>query len=1002
MRGFTPSPPPPSRRGRAAPDGRAAAAFVRAAALLLTCAHASHASQAVGAVAGRVTDPAGAVVVGATLILKDAAGAERRATSDAEGRYAFGGLAPGAYALRVEARGFQTFEDSGVRVVAGRRGESDVRLAVALERQEVTVGEESPLGVEPGGNRSALRFDERDLDALPEDPADLAAALQSLAGAAAGPGGGQILVDGFPNAGEPLPPRGSIREVRVNQNPFSAENDRLGFGQIQIFTRAGTEKLRGQLFFNFNDEALNARNPFTPARAAYQMRNAGGGLSGTLVPRRASFFLWLEERSTDDNALVNAVVLDERLAPRTHAFTARIPRSQLSANSRLDLQLSEAHWLGVRYNYFRHRASAGIGGVSLPERGFAFKLPIRTFQLTETAVLGPRLLNEFRLQYIAEDQSDEPFSTLPALNVSGAFLSGGSPSGRARNPEGRLTAQDSLLWTAGAHTLRAGARLRRTTITDVSPDDFNGTYTFAGGLAPRLDADGGPVRDASGRPVLTSITSIERYRRTLLFSAPNCGGLAGGFPCLSPTEIRARGGGATQLTFGGGDPRAEATQVDFGAYFQDDWRARPNLTASYGLRYEFQTNIGVRLNLAPRVALAWSPGLKAGDPASKATSVVRAGFGVFFDRFNENQVLIANKYAAGNFFRFVVDDPGLLDSFPAVPPVETLREAASANRTTFRIAEDLREPYMMRAAVGVERQLPRRGTLAVTYIATRTLHALRARNVNAPVAVRDSSGRVVGRARPRPGDGNVVQYESSGRLNQRQLLVTLDARPSGRASFFANYTLGRARGDTEGPGTFPADAYDLRGEYGRSSFDVRHAFAAGGTFEAARGLRLSPLVYASTGRPFNITSGVDADGDAFFADRPAFATDLTRPTARATPFGAFDAEPSPGQTIIPRNFGEGPGYFVVNLNVSRTFVFGEAAARGGGGGQAGGEGRFRLTPGLRFTNLFNRVNLDAPVGNLGSPLFGRSVATAGGFGAGSVGNPAAGNRRVEAQIRFEF
>ncbi len=281
MRGFTrPSSTttPPSRRGRAARDRRAAAAFVLAVALL-TCARVASAAQPGGAVAGRVTDPAGAVVVVANLILRDAAGAERRAASDAEGRYAFAGLAPGTYTLRVEARGFQTFEAAGVSVVAGRRRELDVRLAVALERQEVIVGAESAVGVEPGDNRSALRFDERDLDALPEDPNDLAAALQSLAGASAGPSGGQILVDGFENTGEPLPPRGSIREVRVNQNPFSAENDRIGFGQIQIFTRAGTEKLRGQLFFNFNDEAFNARNPFTPQRAPYQMRNAGGNLA---------------------------------------------------------------------------------------------------------------------------------------------------------------------------------------------------------------------------------------------------------------------------------------------------------------------------------------------------------------------------------------------------------------------------------------------------------------------------------------------------------------------------------------------------------------------------------------------------------------------------------------------------------------------------------------------------------------------------------------------------
>ena len=970
---------------------RACAALFAAAALLLA-AHAADAAQSGGAAAGRVTDQLGAVVVGAAVTLKDAGGAARRAVSDAEGRYAFSGLAPGSYSLRVEARGFEPFERAGVEVLQGRRLELDVRLEVGLERQEVTVGAEGAPGVEPNDNRSALNLRESDLDALPEDPDELAAALRALAGPPVGPSGGQILIDGLLNTGEPLPARSSIREVRINQNPFSAENDRLGFGQIQIITRPGTEQLHGQVYFNFNDESLNARNPFAPARAPYQSRNLGATLSGTLSPRRASYFLSFEGRGTDDNALVNAVVLDEGLNPVPLVLVAPVPRRQSNASARLDLQPGENHSLTARYSFYRNRSeNAGVGGTFLPERGFAFTLPIHTLQLTETAVVGARLLNEFRFQYIGEDQTDEPSSALPAVNVLGAFAAGGATAGRARNPEGRLTLQDSVAWTAGAHTLRAGGRVRRTIIEDVSPDDFGGTYTFAGGLAPQLDAAGVPVRERGGQVVLAPVTSLERYRRTLLFLGRG----------LAPAEVRARGGGATQLTIGGGNPRATASQVDFGAYFQDDWRLRPNLTLSYGLRYEFQTNIGVRLNLAPRVAFAWSPAPGSGAPAARTKWVVRGGFGLFFDRFNENQVLIANKYAAGDFFRFVVDDPAVLDSFPAVPAAETLRAAGAAERLTFRLAEDLREPYMMQAAFGFERQLPFKSALAATYIAARTLHALRARHVNAPFVTRGASGEVLSRARPRGEAGNIIQYESSGRLNQHQLQLTLNSRLSARASLFANYTLNRARGDTESPGTLPADSYDLRGEYGRSSFDVRHTFAAGGSFEVPLGLRLSPLVFASSGRPFNVTTGADANGDSTFADRPAPAADPTRPTVRVTPFGAFDTDPLPGQSVIPRNYGEGPGYFVVNLNVGRTFAFGGGKKAGAAAG-AGGEGRRRLTLAARFVNLFNRVNLDLPVGSLGSPLFGRSAATAGGFGAGSVGNPAAGNRRVETSLRFEF
>jgi hypothetical protein len=975
-------------------------ALLFSAVLVLTGAHAATPAQTTDALTGRVTDQFGAVVVGASVIVKDAGGTKVwQATSDSEGRYVVNGLAPGNYFVRVEAQGFAAFESDVVRVERGARKQLDARLTVGLERQEVTVGAERRLSVEAEENRSALNLRDAELDALPEDAEDLAAALQALAGVPVGPNGGQILIDGFLNTGEPLPQRSSIREVRINQNPFSAENDQIGFGQIQIITRPGTDEWHGQSFFYFTDESFNSRNPFADRRAPYQMRNFGGTLSGPIISRRASFFASLDRRETDDNAIVNAFVLDDQLNVTRLVSTVLVPRRPINASARLDFQLSKNHTLTARYNFFRSRVeNAGIGGTFLPERGFDFTLPIHTIQLTETAVVRARIVNELRLQYIAEDQVDEPLSEGAGINVLGAFAAGGSSAGRASNPEGRLTLQDSVLWTSRAQTLRAGARLRRTTITDISPDDFNGTFTFAGGLAPQLDAAGDPVRDAGGEIVNIPITSIERYRRTLLFQRRG----------LAPVEIRARGGGATQLTIGGGNPRATAEQVDVGAYFQNDWRVRPNLMLSFGLRYEFQTNIGVRPNFAPRVAFAWSPDFKGGATPRQSLTVVRGGFGIFFDRFNENQVLIANKYAAADFFRFITDDTAALDSFPVVPPAASLRAAGSAEQTVFRLAGDLREPYMMQAALGVEWQLPFKSTLAVTYVAARTLHALRARNINAPVITRNASGEIISQARPDATAGNIIQYESSGLLKQHQLLVTLNSRLSRRVSFFANYALGNSKGDTESAGTLPSNSYDLRGEYGRSSSDARHTFSAGGTFDVPLGLRLSPLVYASSARPFNITTGEDANDDSIFADRPALASDLTRPSVRTTPFGAFDTDPLPGQSVIPRNYGEGSSYFVVNLNLSRTFVFGKAAQKaqgqGASAGQEGasGDGRYRFTLGARVINIFNRVNFDLPVGNLGSPFFGQPVAVTGGFGAARQGHPAAGNRRVETQVRFEF
>ena len=955
---------------------------------LIVASYAISAAQTSNTLRGRVLDQFQAVIVNATVVLTDASGQQRKSFTAEDGRYTFNGLPNGVYVVRIEAKGFASFEKS-VEVNSART-EVNAQLEVGLDPQSVSIEPDSELTTAPENNRNALVLRGDELEALPSDPEELAAALQALAGVPAAPDGGQILIDGFLNTGQPLPPASSIREVRINANPFSAENDRLGFGQIQIVTRPGTEKFRGQLFFNFNDESLNARNPFALRRAPYQMRYVGGNVSGPIANRRASFFFSYDHRHTDDNAIINAIVLNPNLVPEPFIRTLIVPRDQVNLLARLDAQLNTNHTINTRYSFYRNQTkNAGVGGLSLFDRAFSFSLPIHTFQLTETAVITNRLINEFRLQYIGEDQINTPVSSLPAVTVQGSFSSGGSVLGNSRNPEGRLTLQNSLLWTVGPHTVRAGARLRRTTMIDIAPDYFNGAFVFHGGFAPQLAASGEPVLDTSGQTIPILIDGLERYRRTLFFSQR----------MLSAAEIRARGGGATQLFLAGGDPRETASQIDFGSYVQDDWKAAANFTVSFGLRAEFQTNIPFKLSLAPRVAFAW--GLN--DEKTKAPkTVIRGGFGIFFDRLNENQVLVVKQFQAGNSKHFIFTDPQILDSFPHVPAFDTVGNGNTGMQSMFQIADDLRVPYLMQGALGVERQLPLKTTITATVIGWKTLHALRTRNLNAPVILHDPVGNIISNTRPRTDAGNISRYESSGRVNQIQLFVTVNSRLNRRATFFANYTLNKAMSDTDGFFTLPANSYDLSTEYGRSIFDVRHTFSSGGSFDAPWGFKLSPLIFASSGRPFNIITGVDSNEDAAFTERPSFATDLNRSTVRMTNYGTFDLAPLPGQRIIPRNFGTGPGYFIVNLNLSRTFILFRTDNSTANTNSSSNEGRFRLTFAVRVLNLFNRANFDVPVGNLSSPFFGQSVMTTGSFGAASVGNPAAGNRRIESQLRFEF
>ncbi|HEX8337791.1 MAG TPA: hypothetical protein VF621_13735, partial [Pyrinomonadaceae bacterium] len=361
------------------------------------------------------------------------------------------------------------------------------------------------------------------------------------------------------------------------------------------------------------------------------------------------------------------------------------------------------------------------------------------------------------------------------------------------------------------------------------------------------------------------------------------------------------------------------------------------------------------------------------------------------------------------------------------------------------LAPDIRAPYTMQTAFSVERQLPYRVTLSVSYIGARTLHLLRSRNVNAPLLdatgrlPRDAAGNAI-IARPNPARGNVFQFESSGVFKQHQLVVNVNNRFSRKFTLFGNYVLNFARSDTDYAANFPINQYDLSGEYGDSGQDQRHRVFIGGSINALPwGLRLNPTLVANSGRPFNITLGRDLNGDAIFTERPAFATDLSRASVRRTAFGDFDLEPQAGQTIIPRNYGRGPGFFSVDMRMSKTFGFGEVAQanagagggrRGGGGGRGGGgrggggrggggrggggggesfgggdgtEHRYNLTLSLNVQNLFNHPSLGTPVGNLNSPFFGQSVGGGGRFGfGGGGGGQNGGSRRVNLQLRFGF
>lgn len=924
---------------------------------------------------GQVKDPNGGLVVGAKVILVDWKKRQRIAISDSDGRFSFSQVPPGKYTLKVNKIGFALYESSNLEVRTDHFKTLDVVLEIKLDPEEVEVPSET---IKPNTsidqNQSALVFRDKDLDPLPDDPEALESALKALAGTA-GPDGGEIIIDGFNS--QNLPPKSSIREIRINRNPFSAEFNRIGLGRIEIITKAGKTNLGGSLFYRFNDDILNARNPFALTRPPFQSRRYGGDVSNSFLKNRASFFVDIDRRIVNDSAIINASVVDAQFRILPFREIVQSPERSTFMNARTDFQLNLNNTLSLRYGLNdKSDENQGVGDFALISQAYQSSNTNQTFQLVETSIISEKIINDVRFQFENFSRNAEGNNQSPTIRVSDSFIGGGSPIGLTSFTDNHWEIGDNFTFASRTHTVRFGVRARNVTLKDLSQSNFSGTFIFTGGFSPRL-ANGQIILGEDGQPILDTVTSIERYRRTLLFQQQG----------LSPGEVRQLGGGAAQFLINGGNPETEISQLNLSGFVQDDWRLRPNFSLALGLRFETQTNIPRNLDLAPRIAIAWSP--FTGEKKKLAT-VLRGGFGIFYSGFGESLVLDAEKFDGNHLQRFVVTDINFLDSFANVPRVEDLNGLGQP-LTTRQIATKLRTPRSFHSAVSLEQQLTKNTVLTVSYSDLRVRNALRSRNINAPFL--DTLQRPLG------GLGDIYQYESNGRFNSQRLSVTLSTRFWNFTSLFFKYDLGSAKSDTDGANSFPVNQFDLSGEYGRSALDKLQTFVLNASFRAPLGIRLSPLIIAVSGRPFNITLGQDLNGDGLFTERPAFATDLTRPSVVDTRFGVFDRDPLPGATIIPRNFGTSTPFFAVSLRASRTFRFNLWNKKTDAKGKTPAAKRFSLNLSAQVWNLFNHANLNLPIGNLTSPFFGRATSIAGSAGDG---DPSSGSRTIELQARISF
>ena len=810
--------------------------LILAAALMVFSAPAQ---QTTGTLRGVLMDDSSAVIPAAAISLAGN-GAQKSARTQADGSYTFAGLAPGQYTVRVTYPGFSPVQQV-VTIASGSTIQLPIRIKVSAEKEEVTVqGEAGPsLSVEPDNNATALVIKGEDLAALPDDPDDLEDALQALAGPGAGPNGGQIYIDGF--TGGQLPPKESIREIRINQNPFSAEYDRLGFGRIEILTKPGSDRYRGALSMNDSDAVFNSRNPFASNKPDFSNRQYSASIGGP-INHRSSFFFDFNRRDIQDNAITHANYLDPVTLQVQNITTALVTPSNFTTFSpRVDYQLSTNHTLVVRFEErYNEHDNAGLGGTSLPPPYSQIPYNMtgdgQNLMVTETAVLSSHVINETRFQ-ATRNWSNSLGNLIPSVSVAGAFTIGGNGRGHTYDLSHHYELTNITSIAHSAHTIRFGVRVRRESDQNNNPQGFNGQFTFLGGLAPVLDASNQSV---AGQTV--ELTSIQQYARNLQLQRAG----------FTEAQIQQLGGGPSRFSIQAGQSYIGMARWDAGPFIQDDWRVRPNFTFSTGLRYEVQNLTSDYRDIAPRIGFAWAPGSAKNG---RQKTVIRGGFGLFYDRIGSTPFENAILNNGVNQVEYTAYNPTF---YPNIPPLSVL----SPGQNTINLVDPkLRSSYSIQSAIGVERQLPRSTTVAVTYTNSRSDHLSQTVPINTPLPGTFNPLLALG---PNNGvfpygynTGVLREYESGGLLRQSIIMVNFNTRFSTRVSLFGNYSLNYAKGLQ---GT-PMDPYNFRLDYGRSNLDRRNNFQLTGSVIGPKGIRLAPFITMRSGAPYDVTLGYDLFGD---------------------------------------------------------------------------------------------------------------------------------------------
>ena len=820
-----------------------------------------------GSMTGKVEDSGGGKLAEVKVTLVNQETNTKLETVTAEdGKFSLTDLTPGTYLLKIDANGFEPYK-ANIQVGTEKLSLLKIKLKLRTVEEEITVRPDtSDDRLSPETNTESMKIDETFFSGLPLAVDYLLPFIDTFTNPAAHGGEGtSIVVDGL-DGGELDMPTTAIRTVKINRDPYSAEFQHPGSARAEITTKHGHHRrYYGSAAFFARNSVFDGRNAFATTNPDLSRRFVEVGLGGPLFGKSGNFFVAGQRLMDDASTVVNAL----NSVALTGPVNLNVPAPQRRDHLFLRAQwsLTQMQTLSLNYTFTDHSSkNNGAGALSLPEQGTSSSRQTHRAQLIESAALSPQFRNEVIVVFKDQTSQSGNHASGPEIAVSGVFI--GGPSQSYDGKEGRaFDVQDTATYMRGKHTLLFGATIRTDWLNIFDASNFGGTFEFSS-----LDQYRAVVQNHLGAPDLFQINE--------------------------------------------GNPRVSFLTQQTSGFAQDTMRVLPNLSLTLGLRYDWQNTLDVRRDLAPRLALAFTPGKR---------TVLRAGAGIFYD----------------NLPRSAEQDALLMDgvhvreidiSHPSYPDPFLGGQVTSPPPSIARVASAAHSPYLIQTSAGVEQEIWKDTWLSLEYSFLRGVHLFRLRDANAPLP--SGSG-----LRPDPNFSNIAEVQSTAFLRGHALTLTFRGGWGKHFKGYGQYVFSNYTNDTSGIFSFPADNYNLRPEIGPADFDRRHRLNFAGTVQLPFGFRMGSILSAASGAPFNITTGSDPSGDT-----------MTRP---------------PGVT---RNTGRAPATVQLDIRLSKVFSFQRASVAE----------RHRSRRNMEFSvdafNAINHTNVAGIIGVVSSPLFGQADA----------------------------